>query len=247
MSRLRFERLTQQMSHLQDTSASTERFGPVTAQIMHQEAREIGFLGKQETESPKDPVVPADSSKSLRYIDASSPESGLTQLRAWSPPSAVSSPFALSPVQETKSIPEKGAPRPPTVGGRIRRRRAGFSTPITGNLLEYVPATTRKVRAQNPARAPHNKVPTEEVPTQEVPTQFVNDLDIPASILNCYIAEFAARLVDGLRPQSLDEKTARIVADILPDSLRHYALMMGYSQISEAHKDVMLLVYKHRR
>jgi hypothetical protein len=230
MSRLRFERLTQQMSDLQDKSTSTEKLGTVTAQITHPEAMEIGYLGKEKTESPKDLTMPKESPNREPYLEAYSDRYVSARLYATSPPFAA--PPALLALEEPDDRQEKvqgdlglsGPIQTPKLGDPIAHRVAELSTPRKGDLSQ-------------------GQHPSEEA----LPTQFVNDLEIPASILNCYIAEFAARLIDSLRLQSLDEKTARIVTDILPDSLGHYALMMGYSPISEAHKDVMFLVYKHRR
>lgn len=244
MSRVRFERLTQQMSDLQDTSTPAEKVGIATAQNLEQTTRETGYLAKEETESPRNPITRMHISTSphatplqIITIDPFSLEYEMARPSAGSSSPGVHPPFALSALEEPAIIPGKvegdAALSPPlqtpSIGGPIPHRDAEPSTPING---------------QSPQDQHSSK---DESSKEEVPTHFTNDLDIPASVLNCYIAEFAARLIDGLRPQSLDEKTARIVADILPDSLGYYALMMGYSPTSDAYKDVMFLVYKHRR
>jgi hypothetical protein len=78
-------------------------------------------------------------------------------------------------------------------------------------------------------------------------TEYPDDLSISIERLDGRINDFVTEPFDRIGKEALESDVFQSVVALLPDLLKQYALKVGYEAESQAHRDMMFLVYKYQR
>lgn len=79
------------------------------------------------------------------------------------------------------------------------------------------------------------------------PTKDPSSISLTTKDLDRFISDFATELYQNIPDGPLDPKSFWLVADALPDLLRHFAMSIGFNAPSQEHREVMFLVDKYHK